>query len=281
MKLFVKILPVLLLGTSVVKSKIIVNIDKAIEKKWIKSEVVCKGGLCVDYKIKNQLNDSIQVLVPAGWRMNSVKEEYQDILITHQQILTLGGIQQKIFELKGYCCEADHRGPVKGALYEPGKMADSNLVKIATFLNKYETDQNTEQYAVWAISNNKPTANITSKNDSLTTLLRHFVAGVKGEPIPWYTLHKIVKINTHGDINEYPVSLNAEVKYEVDKPCYAWFYITDSTGVNKFGIIKGQWLNQGNNDYTVNLNIKEFKKGVYKLVLASEDKEFISRYFEI
>ena len=77
-----------------------ITIDKAIEKKLIKTEVVCRGGLAVDYKIKNQTNDSLKIIMPAGWRMNSVKEEYQDILVTQEQILALGKQQQKTFVIK-------------------------------------------------------------------------------------------------------------------------------------------------------------------------------------
>jgi hypothetical protein len=181
-------------------AKITVSIDQAIEKKMIKTEVTCKGGLCVDYRIKNQTDDSLKLIVPAGWRMNSEKEEYQDILITQEQFFALGKKQQKTFELKGFCCEYTNSGPVKGLKYDQGKFADKNLVLVATYLNAVKLDENTQQYAVWAVSNNKPTANIVGSNDSLTQELRHFVAKVKGEPVPWFTLQKRVKINPYGDI---------------------------------------------------------------------------------
>jgi hypothetical protein len=264
----------------VIHAKTIVTIDKAIEKKLIKTDVVCKGGLIVDYKIKNETNDSLKIFVPAGWRMNSVKEEYQDILVTQEQILVLGRNQQKTFVIKGYCCEADHAGPSQGLKYEPGKMADKNLVLVATYLNAIKCDDNTNQYAVWAVSNNKPTAHIVGKNDSLTQELRRFVANVKGEPIPWFTLYKRVRINSYGDINEYPIQLKGNVNYSVDKTCYAYFYVTDSLG-KKVATITGQWLQPGNHDYAVNVNVKGLQKGKYKIVLANENGRFIDKEFEI
>lgn len=264
----------------VIQAKVTISIDKAIEKKLVKTDVTCKGGLSVDYKIKNETNDSLKIIVPAGWRMNSVKEEYQDILVTQEQILALAQNQQKTFEIKGYCCEADHSGPSKGLKYEPGKLADKNLVLVATYLNAVKLDDNTNQYAVWAVSNNKPTANIVGKNDSLTQELRYFVAKVKGEPIPWYTLHKRVRINAYGDINEYPLQLKGNVNYNVDKTCYAYFYVIDSTGKKVAGIT-GQWLQPGNHDYAVNVNVKGLQKGKYKIVLAGENAEFINKEFEI
>lgn len=270
----------LLIGCSVIQAKTVVTIDKALEKKMIHTEVVCKGGLVVDYKIKNLINDSLKIIVPAGWRMNSVKEEYQDILVTHEQILALSKQQQKTFEIKGYCCEADHAGPGKGLKYEPGKLAAPNLVLVATYLNATKMDENTEQYAVWAVSNNKPTANIVSKNDSLTQDLRHFVAKVKGEPIPWYTLQKRVRIASNGDINEHPLQLKAMVNYYTDKEVYAYFYVIDSLG-KKVASITGQWLQPGNHNYDVNLNVRTLQKGKYKIVLAAENTEYINKEFEI
>lgn len=265
---------------TVIQAKTTISIDKAIEKKLIKTEVVCKGGLKVDYKIKNETNDSLKIIVPAGWRMNSVKEEYQDILVTQEQIMALGKNQQKSFEIKGYCCEADHAGPSQGLKYEQGKMADKNLVLIASYLNAVKMDDNTNQYAVWAISNNKPTAHIVGKNDSLTQELRHFVASVKGEPIPWFTLYKRVKINAYGEINEYPMQLKGNVNYTVDKTCYAYFYVIDSLG-KKVATITGQWLQAGNHDYNVNVNVKGLQKGKYKIVLADENTQFFNKEFEI
>jgi hypothetical protein len=262
------------------QAKTTISIDKAIDKRLIRTEVVCKGGLKVDYKIKNETNDSLKIIMPAGWRMNSVKEEYQDILVTQEQILALGKNQQKTFEIKGYCCEADHAGPSQGLKYEPGKMADKNLVLIASYLNDTKFDENTQQYTVWAVSNNKPTANIVGSNDSLTQDLRHFVASVKGEAIPWFTLYKRVKINSHGDINEYPMQLKANVNYTVDKACYAYFYVIDSLG-KKVATIVGQWLQPGNHDYAVNVNVKGLQKGKYKIVLADETNRFIDKEFEI
>lgn len=265
---------------AVIHAKTTISIDKAIEKKLIKTEVVCKGGLKVDYKIKNETNDSLKIIMPAGWRMNSVKEEYQDILVTQEQILALSKNQQKTFEIKGYCCEADHSGPSQGLKYESGKMADKNLVLIASYLNASKFDENTQQYTVWAVSNNKPTANIVGSNDSLTQDLRHFVSSVKGEPIPWFTLYKRVKINSYGEINEYPMQLKANVNYTVDKTCYAYFYVIDSLG-KKVATITGQWLQPGNHDYVVNVNVKGLQKGKYKIVLADETNRFIDKEFEI
>jgi hypothetical protein len=279
MRGFIKVITICLLTTTAL-GKTKVSIDKALKDRMVKAEVICKGGLDVNYKIKNETKDSLEITIPAGWRMNSVKEEFQDILVTREEVLALRKGELKNFDVKGYCCEHDHAGPVKGAKYELGKMADLKLQLLANYMNTHRMDPNTEQYAVWAVSNNEPSANITSANDTLSQALRNFVAVIKDEPIPWYTLQKRVKINTDGNINEHPVNLKAKVNYHVDKECYAYFFVLDSLG-KKVGVIKGQWLFPGSNEYAMNVNLKDFKRGKYKVVLAAENKEFINKEFEI
>lgn len=180
-------------------SKTKVSLKQAFEKKLISAKSICAGGLELNYSITNLIKDSLCITIPAGWRFNSDagKNDYQDILITHDEILVLRSKEVKTFDIKGFCCEATKGGPQKGAKYTLGKMADNSLVALAQYLKDHPVDQNTQQYSVWAISDNKETANITSSNDSIATLVRSFVANVKGEPQPWYTLLKKIKCESN------------------------------------------------------------------------------------
>ena len=198
--IFMLLLSFVIITISDAKTKI--SIQKAFDKKYITAKAICKGGLELDYSVSNLLKDSLLIVIPSGWRFNSNagKNDYQDILITHEEILVLSPKQTKKFDIKGYCCEATKSGPQKGVPYTFGKMADSSLVLLARYLNTHKIDSNTEQYSVWAISDGKETANITSNNDSIAALLRTFVATVKGEPLPWYTLLKRAKISKTGEV---------------------------------------------------------------------------------
>jgi len=129
-----------------INGKIKVSLQKAFDKKYITAKAVCKGGLELDYSISNLLKDSLLIAIPAGWRFNSNagKNDYQDILMVHEEILVLRPKQTKKFDIKGYCCEATKSGPQKGVSYTLGKMADSSLVLLARYLNTHKTDSNTD-----------------------------------------------------------------------------------------------------------------------------------------
>lgn len=262
--------------------KVQISIQKAFDKKYITAKAICKGGLELDYSVSNLIKDSLLITIPAGWRFNSNagKNDYQDILMTHEEILVLKPKETKKFDIRGFCCEATKGGPQMGAPYTLGKLADSSLVSLARYLNTHKVDENTQQYSVWAISDGRETANITSNNDSIASLLRSFVAQVKGEPLPWYTLLKRAKITNLGDVQDHPVRFKADINYGVSKTCYSYCYITDSTG-QKVSEIFGQWLQPENTDYKANFNVAGLKKGEYKLVLVGKDVPLFEKMFKI
>lgn len=259
-----------------------VSLQKAFDKKYVTAKAICKGGLELDYSVSNLLKDSLFITIPAGWRFNSNagKNDYQDILMTHEELLVLKPNETRVFVIGGYCCEATKGGPQKGAPYTLGKLADSSLVSLARYLNTHKVDKNTQQYSVWAISDGKETANITSNNDSIASLLRTFVAQVKGEPLPWYTLLKRAKITNSGEVQDHPVRLKAAINYVVTQTCYSYCYIIDDKG-QKVSEIFGQWLQPENTDYKANFNVVGLKKGEYKLILDGKDTPLFEKMFKI
>ena len=263
-------------------SRTVVDVQKAIDKKYISAKALCSGGLQLDYHVSNLLNDSLYVTIPAGWRFNSDAgaSDYQDILMTRREILALKPKESKRFSLKGFCCEASKSGPKAGTPYTSGKMADSSLVSLARYLSSNPIDQNTQQYAVWAVSDRKETANITHSNDSLAAMLRAFVSGLKGEPLPWYTLLKKAVVTASGDVNDYPVRFRASIPYAVAKECYSYCYIVDEKGHTVSGIF-GKWLLPQESTYTASFNVTNLKKGEYRLILESKEASLFEKSFRI
>ena len=162
------------------------NLQKALDLKMVKAQAKSLGGyqgFCIKMELKNLSNDSIIIVVEAGRRLNSVDDKNQDILITHEEIIALQKFENKYFDVKGYCCQASNHSPSAGSKYDVNKMADANLVLVAQYLNSCNLETNTEQQAIWAISDNKPTANVASAKDSLLLPLKQLVANLKGEKL--------------------------------------------------------------------------------------------------
>lgn len=264
------------------KARVVVPIQKALDKRYVTASAVCTGGLNLHYTLINQLKDSVYVDVPAGWRFVSMATgtDYQDILLTHNEQLALRGGETRRFTLSGFCCEASRSGPVAGVPYSNGQLADSNLLRLARHLNTVPTDRNTQQYAVWAISDGYETANITHRSDSLAAPLRSFVAGLKGEALPWYTLLKKAVITSQGAVNDYPLRFNASVPFQVSRTCYSFCYMVDENG-NTVSEIFGAWLDPRQNTYSASFSVAGLKKGEYRLILESKEENLFRRSFKI
>lgn len=259
-----------------------VTLKTALEKKLISAKATCKGGLNLNYHVQNLTKDSLKIVIPVGWRFNSndPKNDYQDILVTKPEIFVLKTKETKNINIKGYCCELSKMGPQKGAAYTLGKLADSNLVQLARYLYTHPSDQNTEQHAVWAISDKEETANITNPNDSIAEIIRKFVAILKDEPLPWYTLLKKAYVTQMGTVYNLPVKFKADINVPVTKTCYTYCYIINSKG-EKISEIFGKWLHPEKTDYDAMFKLAGFKKGEYTLVVETEGNKLFEREFKI
>ena len=259
-----------------------VSLQKALDKKMVKISATCKGGLELNLNCQNLLKDSLSIIIPEGWRFNSDagKTDYQDILLTQHYIINLKGNQIQSLIVNGYCCEATKLSPQKGINYTVGKLADSNLVQLARYLQIQKVDNNTQQYSVWAISDGKETSNITASNDSIAALIRNVVAKIKGEPLPWYTLLKKANFSDGMMVNDKPIRFKADIVANTTNKCYTYCYVTDEKGTI-VSAIQGNWLYPDKPDYKAIFNVFHLKKGTYNLVLESNNTALFQKEFKI
>lgn len=260
------------------------NLQKAIDLKLVKAEAKSLGGyqgFCVRMNLKNLSSDSLTVFVEAGRRLNSLDDNNQDILITQQEIIAMKKLEDKAFNVKCYCCQANNHSPFAGAKYDVNKLADSNLVNLARYLNTNKFEANVEQQAIWAISDKKSTANIASVNDSLLLPLKQLVANLKGEKLPWYSMITKTVLYTGGDMKTYPLYLRGKLNYSNDKEDYVSLYVFDEKGMPVCEI-KSQWLLPCvNKDYELNIPVKGLAKGKYSIELKTPEKQLAKQEFEI
>lgn len=259
------------------------NLQKAVDLKLVKAQAQSTGAYqdyCINLNLKNMSPDSLIVTVEPGRRLNSLTESDQDILVTKEELIVLAKGEEKWFPVKGFCCQANNHAPKKGAKYSINTLADSNLVKVARYLSTRNFDMHVTQEAIWAISDNRPTAQIAGKNDSLIAPLRYFVAGIKGEPIPWYTIISKTFVFSSGAMENYPLYLRGKLNYTNDKECYSTLQVLDAKG-NIVSDIVQQWIMPGTRDYDLNIPVKGLAKGKYTVELVTAQKQLVKKEFEI
>jgi hypothetical protein len=260
------------------------KLQKALDQKLVKAEVKSLGsyqGYCINMTLKNLTSDSIIIIVEPGRRLNSIDDKNQDILVTKEEIIVMRKFENKSFDLKGYCCQASNHCPAAGAKYEVNKMADANLVSLANYLNACNLEVNTEQQAIWAISDNKSTANVASTNDSLLLPLKQLVANLKGEKLPWYSLITKTHLYSSGRMDTYPLYLRGKINYSNDKENYVSLYVYNEKGLPVCQI-KSEWLMPcSGKDYNLNIPVKGLAKGKYTIELKTPEKQLAKQEFEI
>ncbi|MBA3664541.1 MAG: hypothetical protein H0W61_10080 [Bacteroidetes bacterium] len=260
------------------------NLQKAMEQHLVKAKANSLGGYqgyCMNLNLISLSPDSLIVYIEAGRRLNSTDDKNQDILIVKEEIIVLSKLENKWVKVKGYCCQANNHSPSQNAKYDINTLADSSLVTLARYLNAGSFDAHVEQQAIWAISDKKPTANITMRNDSLSLPLRELVATLKGEPLPWYTVISRTYVFTSGVMENYPQLLRGKLNYSNDRDTYVTLFILDNKG-KEVCLLKSQWMKaEVNGNYDLNVPVKSLAKGKYSIGLRTSDKELTKREFEI
>lgn len=184
------------------------NIEDAVKKGWVKLIIKGKGGHTgdvIEMKILNNTNQPLSLNVNSGLRLDSKDESQQDILVTKDQDVYLSAKQQRSFNIFGMCCQAHNSSPVKNSVYTIAGSVDSNLVKLARYINQNDYCSSlTGQEAVWVISDNNSIASIVDGKKEDVNKLREYVSKITGRPIPLYNVY-------------YKQQNSADIRGEVNK----------------------------------------------------------------
>lgn len=276
---------VLLLLSSTLKAGCLqITLQQALDRKLVEVNVTSLGGyqgFCMRMDVKNLWKDSLYVTVEPGRRLKPADAGNQDILVVKEELLRLKSREEKSAVLKGYCCEATDLSPARNAKYHVNKLADSSLVALAEFLNAHTFNQEAEQEAVWAISNNRSLANICAVNDSSVHQLREKAAAIKGEKLPWYMLVSKKHLYQNGVIAIINLRLHAAILYSESSQNYATLKVINASGVEVCAI-KSEWLQAGiNKTYMLELPVKHLEKGKYTVMLQTVSREIFRNEFEL
>jgi hypothetical protein len=277
------IIGLMLLTLQLQAKHIKLELQKALDKKLVKAKVQSLGGYqgyCINMDVRNLSGDSLLVVLEAGRRLNSVNDRFQDILVVKEELIVLRKSEEKSIKVKGYCCQASNCAPGKNTIYNVNKMADSGLVRVARFLNTGCYSAGAEQQAIWAVSDGKPSAGITDKNAEAELALRQLICSIKGETLPWYTVIYGTYVYPSGSIVNYPLVLKGKFKYSQSKAEYATLYVFNAKG-EQVCLVRSEWLIPGNNEYVVDIPVKNLESGKYTIALKTDSGELAHQPFEI
>ncbi len=169
-----------------------ISIEEASKKGLIKFSIKGKGGFTgdvIEMKIKNLTNHKLDLKIEDGRILDSKKNNEQDLLVTRSEEFFVNANQLKTLNVFGMCCQAHNASPEYNSDFTFGKLADSNLIKLAYFIDTSKQYSNsTAQQAVWTLSDNNSLASICGGEKDIVIKFRNFVSKLTGREIPSYDI---------------------------------------------------------------------------------------------
>ena len=258
-----------------------ISLQQAINNGAVKVKIKSLGqyqGESTVMEIQNLTKSDLHIMVEPGRKLIADKEEFQNLLVVKEQEILVKANSKTCKNIIGFCCESNDAGPKKDLGYKVNTMADSNLVKLAKYINtNYKQLSSTSvQQAIWAVSNNHGSAAISTASEKEISL-KNLVCTIKNEPIPWYVIKQQIHQTPNGMIHLVNDSLYGKMAYTNAEWCYSKLNIYD-TKDNAVLISIGNWLQPGSNSiYNVAIPIKNLGKGKYKLTLENDKQVFTQK----
>lgn len=168
-----------------------ISIADAIKKKMITASPKGLGGhtgTVIEMTMKNNTNETLEIEIEPGRKFHPENPAMQDILVTRSQLIALKPLATQKIRISGMCCIAGNSSPSEGTNFRVGNMADSNLVKLARYINLNQLwEYHEAQDAVWIFSDDHKVTSVDVTDKKATGLL-DFVCTLKNVKKPEYTI---------------------------------------------------------------------------------------------
>ena len=259
-----------------------ISIEEAVKRNLVSANFYSlsgHNGNCIEAVVLNNQAQEIAVFFEPGRIIDSQDNKLQNIILTKKVQLKIPANQKKIAQLFGFCCQLNNASPKHKSIYHLGKMADSSLVFLTQFLSKNNFDNQTQQNAIWCISDNNSLESIPQKFDSCSNALIELCAKLRNTPLPNNCfIYLDVPNRMFSDIKYY---YKTKINYTKKRNSKLLIAVYDSLGNTIKVIADNNFSNQKENDFKLCFSVYNWKKGKYYLrILEGNNKEF-ERVFEI
>lgn len=228
-------------------------------------------------ELKKKSDEEIHIEIPAGYLFDSDSQQRQNLVLVKTYRFTFKGKKMTIM-LKGYCSQANKGAPRQNDPYTlVGYHPDSNLIRLARYIDSNPDMKENIQHAIWVITDHKNRAGLSLSPSGQR--LRNYLGINDSSKNDWYTIEYSEEQTPEAIFSDKHLKLKGEVKFETNYTCFITILIKDKNGI----IIKtlvNKLQNQGAHNYEIELEIKDWPKGIYE-VLIYEDQSNLNQRYEI
>lgn len=238
------------------------------------------SGDCIELSMQNATNDTLQVLIEPGRRLQAADSTDQDILLVKEYRIRLLPKAKMLHKLYGFCCQLHDHSPSKGNAFSVGKMAQSGLLALSRFLASKKIDDNNMQQAIWAISDSISVSGIQRGGTAENAELLKLVCEIRNVPVPWFTTN-------YGSINGSnllgtPEWVLGDLHYNLSENTTITVIVRDWNGIVVQTLAEDIPKNPGKQVYNAQINVVNLKPGKYTIYILSDGTNILfSRSFNL
>ena len=243
----------------------ILSVEEAAKKGFVKLFIKSKGGYTgevIEMKVQNLTNRKLDLRLEAGRKLDSKKQNEQDILVTREQEFFVNANQTKSLNVSGMCCQAHNNAPTAKHEYLVGNIADSSLIKLAMFIdkNKYYSNYSAQQ-AVWVVSDDNSIGSIDDDDKDVKNNLRTFVSKLTGKAIPTYDVK--YQSGNDGSAMGRAVRIEGIFDYSLPMACHSSMAIYNERGELVQLIFENLQSERGEYKHYYTFRTKDLPQGTY------------------
>lgn len=254
-------------------SSIYTSIQELAEKNKIEVALKSLGGYqghCVQLEMKNLTTEQLHIWLEAGRRLGNTDPGEQDILVVKEQKIDLTPGSVKTIQAFGFCCMAKNGSPTAGGKFELGWMEKDNLLWIAQFINSQPAlEHHVIQSAVWIFSNGNNPASIIDDKSENTMVLKRAIAEKLNIEIPWYEIY--YERDSQRVFSDIHYKLKGTIEYTLPNRGWISMLVRGSGRQVLHRFTQPAFVEGGNYNYDIDLNIKDWPKGKYDIEIYLDD----------
>lgn len=166
-----------------------INLEQAVKNGQVTCAVSVNGESThyiqpLSVTVKNIKSTPVKVKVPNGFQFIPEDDAYQNIIITHEEMLVLNPGKQLTIPVYGMCTENHDRAPSSGVGYRMGSQANDKISTLTKYIERNKLHDPLGQSAVWAMTCGTPIEDITGFDTTAAKELVKYVANALGKPVP-------------------------------------------------------------------------------------------------
>ncbi|MBT3302062.1 MAG: hypothetical protein HOM80_08595 [Bacteroidetes bacterium] len=254
-----------------------INIKVAADNQYIKYEINGKKSgthytKALTLNIQNISVSDWKIHIPNGMVMEAHDVDYQNFIITNEEMITLKAGEVKEIALFAMCIEKNDIGPGENEQYYLGEIANKKLTKVSQFIQDHTMFQPEGQYALWAVSDNYPIYNIAGFDTSAQRQLQALVANVTNQSIPAYKPSNDYMTEYYDVPMQLTIGGEFEYKFRTDKSVTIAMFDTNNIVVRE--LFKNPLVKPGYHKFEYEFDGSIYTDEVYfiKLIVNGEVK---------